>query len=50
VASVGAWPVPWALWVHRGGVAGPLGSVLPLWKRGRFPGPRVAAVKAWPVF
>jgi len=30
-------------------VAGPLGPVWLRWGRGRYPGPRVAAVKAWPV-
>jgi len=30
-------------------VAGPLGPVWPPWGRGRYPGPRLAAVGAWPV-
>ena len=60
--AVGACPVPWGRYVHRGGVAGPLGSVWLPWGRGRFighrlaavwcgrsPGPRLAAVRAWPV-
>ena len=62
VAALGAWPVPWASCGRRGGVAsplglvwkplgvaGPLGLVWPQRGRGRSPGPRVAAVGAWPV-
>ena len=63
MATVGAWPVPWAQYASRGGVAGPLGPtwsprgrgrslspVCPPWRRCRFPGERMAAVGAWPVF
>jgi len=62
MAAVGAWPVPWAPYGRpggvdvllapygrRGGVTGPLGPVWPLWGRGHFRGPRMAAVGAWPV-
>ena len=47
LATVGAWPVPWAPSCRRGGVAGPLGPVWPQWRCGRDPGPRLAAVGAW---
>ena len=49
MAAVGAWPVPWATYGRRGGVAGPQGPVWPPMGRGRSPGPRVAGVGAWPV-
>jgi len=49
MAAVLAWPVHWAPYGRRGGVAGPLGPVWPPWGRGRSPGPRMAAVGAWPV-
>ena len=58
----GVWPAPWVPSGCRGAVAGPLapggrrGSmagpqrpVWPPWKRGRSPGPRLAAVGAWPL-
>jgi len=60
MAAVGVWPVPWALFDCRGGVAGnldlsgrregvvdPLGPVWPPFRRGRSPGPRLAALVAW---
>jgi len=59
---VGPWPVLWAQYDGLGGVASPLGTVWmpwgsywyatpvwPPWGRGRSPGPRMAAVGAWPV-
>ena len=48
-AALGAWPVQWALYGRRGGVAGPLGPEWPPWGRGRSPGPRLKAVGAWGV-
>ena len=48
VASVGAWPVPWAPRGSRGGVAGPMRTARPPWGRGRSQGTRVAAVGALP--
>jgi len=63
VAAVGALSVPLAPCGRRGGVVGPPGPVWPTCGRGRShwhlvfavgcgwsPGPRVAAVGAWPVF
>jgi len=47
MAAVGAWPVPWAQYGRRRGVAGLLGPVWPPWGRGRSPGSRMAAVGAW---
>jgi len=60
--AVWAWPVSWAPYGRRGGVASALGPVWPPWGRGRFLGsvwlpwergrslgPRIAAVGAWPV-
>jgi len=49
MAAVGAWPVPWASYGSRGGVAGPLGPVWRPWGLGRSPWPRMAAVGAWPL-
>jgi len=62
MAALGVWPVPWATNGRRGGVAGSLGPyagrdgvlgplvpVWPPWGCGRSPGPRMAAVGAWPV-
>jgi len=49
MATVGAWPVSWAPYGRRGGVASPLGPVCLPWGRGRSPGPRMAAMEAWPV-
>jgi len=44
MAAVGAWPVPWAPYCRRGGVAGPLGPAWLPWGHGRSPGTRMAAV------
>jgi len=62
VAAVGVWPVTSAPCGRRGGmacilglcdsrgrVAGPLVNVWPTWGRIRSPGPRMAAMGAWPV-
>jgi len=61
-AAMKAWPVSWASSGCReglaspratsgchGSVAGALGRVWPPWGRGQFPGPRLAAVGAWPI-
>jgi len=47
MAAMGAWPVLWVPYGHRGGVASLLGSVWPPWGRARSHGPRVAAMGAW---
>jgi len=47
--AVGAWPHPWAPFDCRRGVAAPLARVWPPWGRDCSPGPREAAVMAWPV-
>ena len=44
MATVKAWPNPWALYGRRGGESNPLGAIWPLRGRGRSPGPRIAAV------
>jgi len=43
MATVRSWPVPWAPYGRRGGVAGPLGPVRPPLGRGQSPGPCKAA-------
>jgi len=48
MATVGAWPVPWAPSAPRRGVACPLGHVWPSWGRGPSPGPRMSAVGGVP--
>jgi len=48
MATVEAWPVHWAPYGRRGGVACPLGPAWPPWGCGRFPRPRMADVGAWP--
>ena len=61
MVSAGVWQAPWASGGRRGTVAGPLGLVWlpwgrcrplgfvwPPWWRGWIPGPRMAAVVAWP--
>jgi len=48
VAAVGAWPVLWAPYGRRGGVAGPMGPEWPPFGRGWSPEPRMVAVGAWP--
>jgi len=47
MAVMWEWPVPWASYGFRGGVAGPLFPVWQPWGCGRSPGPRMAAVGAW---
>jgi len=49
MAAVGAWPLPWAPIIYKGGVIVPLGPVGPPWECGRSPGSRMAAVGTWPV-
>jgi len=62
LAVVGTWPVPWVPSGRRrgvatslgpsgsrGGVAGPLSPVWPLWGRSQSPGTCLAAVGAWTV-
>jgi len=49
ISAVRVWPVLWAPYVCRVGVAGPLGPVCPLRVRCWSPGPRMFAVGALPV-
>jgi len=49
MAAAGAWPVPWAPYGSRGGVAYPLDTVWPPWGVAGSLGPCMVAVGAWPV-
>ena len=47
VAAVESWPEPRGSWGRPGGVAGPLGLVVPPWKRGRSLYTVVISQKLW---